>query len=299
VFPLFSRFHSGYIPDVNVATVGPGSPVQDVTPELATPMGVFTSLDVPALPTIGTLGYADGLFLIAGAQTADGFMVALGLNGGADTSDKEGNPADGFADANERTPEKDPFLVPMAPLHSGLQGPYTRYLVAAVAAAIPAGGGDERPSSGSATLVRAAPGEKLPAAQTLPAFLPFPTDPATNAYDPAERTVDFAAVAGADVQRILFKGKRGKHWTFYNVKAGTTLTVPTMADLGQADEDDRLLADNLDTVLINSIDFAAGFDASKLGSPGGVALDMLLQVVERVSFVDIKRPLPAGAGGSR
>jgi len=292
VFPLFRGFRSGYVPTVAVTDVGSPEDVQTLAPKLAIPMGLSTSLSIPPLPQIGTIGYADGLFLIGGALTPDGFMVALGLNGGADTSDKVKNPPDGIADAIERTTDKDPFLVPLAPLHSGLQGPHTRYMVAAVAASIPAGGGDPRPSAGSATLVRAPAGETLPAAPALPPFLAFPTSAATNAYDAAARTVKLAAVTGADAQRVLFKGRRGKHWTFYNVTAGQTLAVPSMEDLERDPADDRLLADNLESVLINSIDFASGVDLTKLGRPGGVALDLLLLVVDRVSFVDIKRPLP-------
>ncbi|MFO0746621.1 MAG: hypothetical protein U1F43_13265 [Myxococcota bacterium] len=291
VFPLFRTFQSGYLPDVDVETVG-STDIQPVTPKLVTPMGIFTDLDVPKMPQVGNLGYADGLFLIAGAETADGFMVGLGLNGGADTSDKTQNPPDGFADGNERTPEKDPFSLPIAPLHSGLQGPYTKYLVAAVAAAIPAGGGDKRPSSGSATLVRWEPGVRPPATQTLPDFLAFPTAPATNKYDPATRTVEFDAVPGADMQRILFKGKHGKHWTFYGVKAGTPLVVPAMDDVEVKGDADRLIDGELESVLINSIDFAPGTDLSTLGVPGGLELDLLLDSVSRVSFIDVKHPIP-------
>lgn len=291
-FPLFRGFRSGYVPKVSVDSVGSVDDVQTLTPKLAVPMGLSTHLDIPALPKMGDLGYADGLFLIAGALTPDGFMAALGLNGGADTSDKEENPPDGIADANERTAAKDPYLVPMAPLHSGLQGPHTRYMVAAVAAAIAAGGEDKRPSAGSATLIRAPAGETLPAAPALPPFLLFPMSPVDNVYDRDARTVELASVEGADMQRVLFKGKRGRHWTFYGVTAGETLVVPTMETLGLTADDDRLNWDRLESVLINSIDVAPAIDLAKLGRPGGVALDLMLMVVDRVSFIDIKHPIP-------
>ncbi|MBL8787910.1 MAG: hypothetical protein JNJ59_23640, partial [Deltaproteobacteria bacterium] len=46
-------------------------------------------------------------------------------------------------------------------------------------------------------------------------------------------------------------------------------------------------------LLVNGLDFAPGTDVTKLGRPGGLALDLLLGLVDRVSFIDIKNaPLP-------
>jgi hypothetical protein len=254
-------------------------------------MGVLVNVDIPALPALGesgALGWADGLFLLSGAQTADGFMVPLGLNGGADTSDKVNNPADGLADGNERTPEKDPFLLPAAPLHSGLQGPLTRYLVTAIAASIPAGSSDPRPSAGAATLVRWAPGEKPPANLALQPFLGFPTHAGS---DYAARKVFLEGVTGADVLRLLVKGKGGEHWTVYGARGETQVVLPNPADFGI--EADRFVKDKTDSLLVNGLDFAPGTDVTKLGRPGGLALDLLLGLVDRVSFIDIKNaPLP-------
>jgi hypothetical protein len=295
VFPLFRNFWSGYAGDVEVAEVGTGAAPVTFTQKLTTPMGFVTRLDIPLLPMIrgadgGELGYADGLFLISGAQTLDGFMVPLGLSGGADTSDKEGNPPDGLADGDEKTPAKDPFPLPAAPLHNGLQGPATRYLVAAVAAAIPASGDDQRPSAGSATLQRWGAGERPPADVTLPAFLGFPGLSSIGA-DFEGRRVRVAQAPGTELVRVLLKGKRGAHWTFYGVTPGTTMTVPNPADFGVTE--DRFVAGDLESVLINCLDFVGGVDLDLLGRPGGLALDLLLGIVERVSFIDIKRtPIP-------
>jgi len=287
VFPLFREFWSGYSADVNVTATGlDATPIQH-TQRLTTPMGFITRLDVPKLPAIDALGYADGLFLLSGAQTLDGFMVPLGLSGGADTSDKVGNPADGFADGDEKTPVKDPFSLPAAPLHEGLQGPTTQYVVAAVAASIPVSG-DPRPSAGSATLARWGAGVHPPADFALPAFLGFPSL-ATMGTNFETREVKTAQASGTELLRVLLKGKRGAHWTFYGVSG--TLLVPNPADFGVAE--DRFAKDALESVLVNCLDFVNGIDLGTFGHPGGLALDLLLGIVERVSFIDLKNtPLP-------
>jgi hypothetical protein len=217
VFPLFRNFWSGYATGVEVSEVGVEAEPVRFTSRLTTPMGLAVSLDVPRLPAIDELGFADALFLISGAQTLDGFVVPLGLSGGADTSDSESNPPDGFADSDEKTPERDPFRVPAAPLHDGLQGPSSRYVIAAVAAAIPSGD-DPRPSSGAATFLRWDAGERPGREAALPPFLGFPAYAAGGA-DFEGRTVRVApAPAGGDLVRVLLKGKRGEHWTFYGVE---------------------------------------------------------------------------------
>ncbi len=282
VFPLFRSFWSAYTPAVEITETGVEAGIQQHTQRLTTPMGRMIHLDVPKLPALDALGYADGLFLLSGAQTLDGFMVPLGLSGGADTSDKENNPADGFADGDEKTPAKDPFALPVAPFHEGLQGPSTRYLVAAVAASIPVSG-DPRPSAGSATLVRWNEGQAPPTDLALPAFLGFPSY-ATMGSDFEARTVQVATTPGTELMRVLLKGKRGAHWTFYGV--GATLTVPTPSDFGV--EEDRFFKDDLESVLVNCMDLVDGLDLDLLARPGGIALDLLLGIVERVSFIDIK-----------
>lgn len=285
VFPLFRNFWSGYAGDVVVDEVGLDSPVIEFTSRLTTPMGLEIDLDVPQLPAIDDLGYADGVFLISGAQTLDGFLIPLGLQGGADTADKETNPPDGFADFDEKTDEIDPFPIPAAPLHAGLQGPSTRYVIAAVAASIP-GRDDPRPSAGAATFFRWGLGERPSAEAALAPFLGFPSY-AESGTDFEARVVQVAAApAGSDLVRVLMKGKRGSHWTFYGVAAESTLDVPDPADFGV--EADRFIRGDLESVLVNSLDFSDGVDLSQLGRPGGLALDLLLQLVDRVSFIDLR-----------
>jgi len=287
VFPLFRNFWSGYNPGLRIETTGDPSQVLQYDPELTTPMGVRTRLLIPKLPNIGELGYADALFLLGGAQTADGFMVPLGLNGGADTSDPETNPPDGFADGNERTPELEPFTLPMAALHSGLQGPHTGYLVVAVAVSIPAGGGDPRPSAGSATLVRYAPGERPAADAEQPEFLAFPNG---GSFDPAARTVAWTGVAGTDLERVLIKGRQGRHWTVYGSHAAGMVRFPDPQDFGV--DEDRLVLERVESVLVNSIDFAEAVDAATIGRADGTPFELLLTVVDRVSFIDVKNARP-------
>ncbi len=295
VFPLFRNFWSGYASGVEVTELEQPGEVVTFNQKLTTPMGFGTRLDIPELPSLGELGepateyWADGLFLLSGAQTVDGFMVPLGLNGGADTSNKETNAPDGFADADERTPAKDAFALPFAPLHSGLQGPHTRYSIAAVAASIPAGGGDPRPSAGSATLVRWNAGDKPVLDLALSTFLGFPEDIGSNFET---RTIKVEALAAADTMRVLVKGKRGTHWTFYGVPADGSFVVPKPVDFGLAEAlGDRFVRDDIDSVLVNALDFSTGTDVTKLAVPGGLQLDLLLAIVERVSFIDIKNRL--------
>jgi hypothetical protein len=253
-------------------------------------MTMATRLAVPRLPAIGDIGTADALFLLGGAQTADGFMVPLGLNGGADTADKEANPPDGFADGDERSPGIDPFSLPIAALHSGLQSPHTRYLTVAVAVSIPTGSGDPRPSAGSAVLQRFGAGEAPAADVQVHDFLGFPM---SGWWNPSERRVYWAPIAGADMQRVLFKGKRGRHWTIYGSGETDFVQLPDVSDFEI--NENRIAIDDLESVLINSIDFEDGFGADRVAAGNGLPIDMLLTVVKRVSFIDIKRVQSAPA----
>ncbi|PIE17222.1 MAG: hypothetical protein CSA66_06380 [Proteobacteria bacterium] len=287
VFPLFRNFWSAYVPDVEVTTVEDPGAVVRVDPVLTSPMGLSTSLDVPPLPAIGDLGWADALFLLGGALTVDGAMVPLGINGGADTADEEKNPPDGVADGNERTEDKDPFELPLAMLHSGLKSPHTAYMVAAVAVSIPAGD-DPRPDGGSAILVRGEAGQAPPAAPDMGSFLGFPIQ---STWSKGTREVSVEALDGADLQRLLFKGRRGEHWTIW-LNGRASYTVPVPAELFP-ELPDRALAD-VDLVLVNSLDLADGVDLDAVAAPGGVTLDEMLGEVDRVSFIDIETPIATG-----
>ena len=57
-------------------------------------------------------------------------------------------------------------------------------------------------------------------------------------------------------------------------------------------EGDRFVQSDLESVLVNNLDFSAGVDLARLGRPGGLALDLLLQLVDRVSFIDLKHKAP-------
>ena len=286
IFPLFRNFWSGYSADVVVGGLGDVTQVTRHDARLTTPMTVTTAMVIPPLPRIGELGWADALFLLGGALTPDGAMVPLGLNGGADTANKETDPADGRADGDPNAAGVNPFPLPMAPLHAGLSGPHSRFITVAAAVSIPGGGSDPRPSAGSVIMTRHAPGVRPPARSELPAFLGFPE---SASFDPATRTLRWASVEGADLQRILVKGKRGRHWTIYGAFRGSAV-LPAPATFGV--EEDRLTLDAVESVLINSLDFANGVDASGLGVAGGIAFDLLLGLVDRVSFLDVKNTRP-------
>jgi len=287
VFPLFRSFWSGYDPGVQVDTVGDRTAVVDESPLLRMPLGLSTSLDIPPLPSLGAgIGYADALFFLGGALTPDGFMIPLGLNGGADTSDKNKNPPDGIADAIETTAEKDPYQLPLAPLHSGVQSPHAAYITAIVAVAIPSGD-DPRPDSGSAILARGEVGSAPPAAPDLGSFLGFPLD---STWDGETRALHVGAVAGADSQRLLFKGKTGRHWTIW-LSGTADYTVPSPADFFDGEVADRA-TESLELALVNSLDLADGLTLDDVMAPGGVTLDILLGHVDRISFIDVKDPIP-------
>ncbi len=283
LFPLFRNFWSGYHPDLDVAT-GDALDVTDVDPLLRIPLGLKTHVLVPDLPPMATAGYADSVFILGGALTADGLFVPLGLNGGSDSSDPAADPLDGKADADPLTPAKDPYLLPVAPLHSGLGGPHTAYAFAVVAASLRASSGDPRPEGGSAILKRMAPGEAPAAAPDMGEFLGFPMG---SAWDPDTREIAALPLEGADTQRVLFKGKQGANWTVW-LSGVETYTVPdpnALLELG-LELGDRTT--NVSLVLVNSFDLADGVDLDDLGTPGGWTLGHLLHVVDRVSFVDVR-----------
>ena len=246
-------------------------------------MGLSSELTLPALPAIDDKGWADALFMIAGAFTADGTMIPLGLNAGTDTVDADVDPGDGFADGDQETPEIDPFNVPFAMLHSGLGGPHTRYGIATVAAII-RGTDDPRPEGGSAILTVSESQKPLAPKVELDDFLGFPTG---SSWNPETRALSIETLEGADTQRVLFKGKKGAHWTVW-LRGRKSYTVPVPSDLFETEESLVDRADDVRLVLINSFDFAEAITIDDILNPGGTHLDLLLNVTNRVSFVDIR-----------
>ena len=285
LFPKFSQFWSAVT--ISPALAGDGSSdITDMTTQLRVPMGLTTSVAVPPLPAMGDLGYADALFLLGGAITADALFVPLGINAGSDTTDAEANPPDGRVDGDHKTPELDPLVLPYAPLHSGLQGPHGSYGIACVAASIGSGGDDPRPDGGSAILIRQAPGQSLGDGVDLGTFLGFPM---ASAYDPESRTLSIDGVAQSDTQRVLFKGKQGEHWTVW-LNGVNTYVVPSSAELTALPEEDAPAdrTQNVELILVNSFDLRADTTLGDLVTPGGVTLDQLLLAVDRASFLDIR-----------
>jgi hypothetical protein len=282
IIPLFGSFWSAINPDVTIEP-GDASEVITLNPTLRVPMGLSSSLNVPPLPAIEDKGWADALFMIAGAFTADGNMIPLGLNAGTDTIDAKLYPGDGRADADPKTPEMDPFKVPFAMLHSGLGGPHTRYGVATVAAII-RGSDDPRPEGGSAILTVAEPQTRLPENVNLDDFLGFPLG---SQWDPDTRAITVEALPGADSQRVLFKGSKGAHWTIW-MRGQTTYTVPVVSELFDGDELMLDRASDNRLILINSFDFEEGISIDDILSPSHATLDLLLNVTNRVSFVDVR-----------
>lgn len=282
--PLFGDFWATATPTGTFA--GDGTPtVTEVSPSLRIPLALSSTMTIPALPPMGDLGYADSLFIIAGALTADGLLYPVGLTAGNDKASKS-DVADGVVDSNPATPEADPFRLPAAPLNSGLGGPNTRYATASVAVNLSAGKNEPRPEGGSAVIAITAPGAALPIAQTVADFLGFPM---ASTWDPASRTATVASVPGADVQRLIFRGEKGANWTVW-LNGETSYTVPDPASI-DAGLVDRAAA--LTLLLVSSLDLADGVTAASIAAPGGPTLDTLLLSVTRASYLDIKGFAPA------
>lgn len=282
--PLFADFWTTL--DTTGEIAGDGEPtVSELHPALRIPLGLSTSVTVPDLPGFGGGLWADSLFSIGGALTADGLFVPLGMTAGSDTADAKKFPPDGVVDGDPSTPERESLPLPLAPLHTGLGGPHTSFGLATVAVALVQKKDDPRREAGSAILTRAAPGEPPPKDPALPSFLGFALGSTWNAET---RALSVVPVDGADAHRVLFKGKTGRNWTIW-LHGKTSWTVPVPADLlgvepaGIADrtEDPQLL-------LVNAFDLAPGIDPEDLGAPGPHTLDLLLQVVDRASFLDVK-----------
>ncbi|MEZ4265834.1 MAG: Ig-like domain-containing protein [Myxococcota bacterium] len=281
--PLFGDFWSTATPTGTFA--GDGAPTSTtISPSLRIPLGLASTLTIPTLPAMGDLGYADSLFIIAGALTPDGLLYPIGLTAGNDQASKS-DVADGIVDSDTSTPEVDPFTLPSAPLNSGLGGPNSRYATAAVAVNLSAGPGEARPEGGSAVISLATPGAPLPTAQSVEAFLGFPM---ASSWDATTRTVTVEPLAGADVQRVLFKGEEGQNWTIWmNGSASYVVPDPTTVEPTLVDR-----AVGFALLLVSSLDFVSDVTAEAVAAPGGDTLDTLLLSVKRASFIDIQKFVP-------
>lgn len=282
--PLFGDFWTTVTP--TPAFAGDGQPtVSVISPELRVPLGLATTLTLPTLPPMADLGPADSVFMISGALTPDGLMYPLGLTAGNDKANKD-DAFDGIVDADPKTPAVDPFVLPSAPLHTGLGGPSSRYATATVAVNLSAGPSEPRPEGGSAVIALADPGAPLPAAQTVQPFLGFPM---ASTWDPTTRSATIEAVDGADVQRLLFKGEKGRNWSIW-LNGSTSYTVPDPTSVYPSLVDRSL---DFALLLVSSLDFAEGTTLGDVAAPGGYTLDTLLLSVQRASFLDIQRFTPA------
>lgn len=281
VIPLFAKFYSAVTTGMEFP--GDGSmAVTTTTPKLDVALSLTTSLTVPALPEVETGVWAEVIFMLTGALRVDGTFVPLGLNAGADTTDSELYPHDGLADSDIKTAEIDPYTLKYAPMHSGLAETSASYMSAVVALSIDPGGASTRKDGGSAVLYHAEAGKALP--ETLPSaeFLGMATG---SAYDETTRAVTTVAPAGADATRMLFKSKKGVNWTVW-LNGETSYTMPVPADLAGVPLDDR--ATGLQLLLTNCLDLKEGTTLADLAAPGGLTLERLLLVVDRVSFLDVR-----------
>lgn len=282
LFPAFEDFWSG----VTLTEDIPGDAQMSVMPlevSLAVPLGLTAEISTGLVPSLGEVGSADAVFVLAGAMTPDQLFMPIGITADTDTRDPELDPPDRRVDGDDTTPEIDPLTLPYAPLHSGLGGPHGRYAVAVVAAAI-LGEDDPRRDAGSAILVRYEPGEEPPADIELEDFLGFPLE---SSWSPEERLVTASPVEGGAVQRILFKHREGRHWTVWlNGRSEYVLPTPESFAAEGGTLEDR--SENVALVLINSFDLAESASLTSLASPGGTNLDGLLDAVDRASFLDIR-----------
>ena len=127
---------------------------------------------------------------------------------------------------------------------------------------------------------------RWPAESALPDFLPFAMG---STWNNDTRELEVVSPPGTDTQRVLFKGTQGAHWTIW-LNGATRYVVPRPKNLSEALADAPLRAsiNNTELILVNCFDFADGEDLRTLSATGGWNLDELLQVTDRVSFVDIR-----------
>ena len=282
LFPAFNDFWSG----VTVTEDIPGDAEMSVMPlevSLAVPLGLNAQVSTDLVPALGDLGSADAVFVLAGAMTPDQLFMPIGITADTDTKDPELDPPDRRVDGDDATEAIEPLSLPYAPLHSGLGGPHGRYAMAVVAAAI-LGEDDPRPDAGSAILVRYEPGEEPPSEVGFGAFLEFPME---STWNPEDRLVTASAVGGADVQRVLFKHREGRHWTVW-LNGRAEYAIPSLDAFSVDGETLEDRTDNVSLVLLNSFDLAESVNLDGLSSPGGTNLDGLLEAVDRASFIDIR-----------
>jgi len=282
LFPAFVDFWSA-VGDVEEVAGDGDMSVLEYQTRLAVPLGLSTEITPALLPAMGDLGVADAVFILAGALTPDLLFVPLGLNADTDSRDPETDIPDRRVDGDDTTEAIDPQHVPFAPLHSGLGGPFGRYAIAIVAAAIP-DGDDPRPDGGSAVLLRYAAGEQPPLAVDAPDFLGFPMGSEWNAEN---RTITATAVDGAPIQRVLFKHKHGRHWTVW-LNGRDEIVMPTPQDYAAEGETLEDRTETIHLVLVNSFDLIDGLELDDIARPGGANLDGLLEVVDRASFMDVR-----------
>lgn len=287
LFPLFKTFYSGVDRFLTLELV-PSYPPPMVDSVLTMPLVNKLAVEVPTLPTVGDMVWADLALAIGGALTPDGQFTPLGITAGADTPGED-DIADGIVDGDPITEDVvEPMDLRMAPAHSGLQGEHTQLAVLVVAAALNVDGDSEKPEAGSAYLVRSADGAPvdLDAPGPVDGFLPISLGTIYGSADPTDRMLKLAPVAGADFHRIVFRGDTAQQWNVYLPAGLDEVEIPDPTAF------DATLVDPAASgkLIVNAFELEDGVGTLEtLLTPGGDTLDALLRVVRRASYISQKK----------
>lgn len=239
LLPLFTDFYSALEPAVTLEgqqTEDSIDPV-DLDLTLSLPVGRRLVVWPPTLPTSTDEPLETGFFLAGAFIQGHGF-VPLGISAAVDGAGE--TPMDRELDGDPDTLELDPVVLSMAPMHSGIGGPLSQYVVVSVALPLQAttGGGGREHSSG--VITRVPVGEPLPDELILEET-DFPALPEGSTFNPTTRTVtvvpndDF----DADFYRVLFRGNRGRTWRIHFPIGVTEFIVPDPAAIAGVDFQDR------------------------------------------------------------
>lgn len=274
LLPYLQGFYSQVVVDVELADKeGVQTPKSlDLAPDV--PLGVFSEITPPALPSAGEGQWADLMLAIGGAMLPDGTMVPLGLAAGSDTANAE-DKADGKVDGDQETPGDQPLELNTAPLHGGLRvGTDNRVLVTA---AINVGGGGKR-EGGSIVFskVGALADEIKP-----DAFLPYAL---ASTWQAEGRMLTVAKVEGAAFYRVVMTGAEGRRWTVLLPASmtDTPIALPDATAFGL----DADLVNKPKRVFVGAFDLWAADMSLWSALADGTMLD-LVRKTRRSSFIDV------------
>jgi hypothetical protein len=172
------------------------------------------------------------MLFIAGATVPGRGFVPLGIT--AATDDPEGTGEDGIFDGIVETPDTiDPLSLNMAPIHSGLESPWTQYTLIGMATSLENAGDENDPKQQSTgILVHLEPGEFYADLLDL-ADIELISPAVESTYD---EDTDTLTVVTSEIDisfyRLTLQSMRGHMWHIYlpGDDVDTPYTLPDLAD---------------------------------------------------------------------